>query len=65
MEGDCGRPLLTGNLKTEHIQLIRPCVSTQYRLVTDGHTYGQTYDDSKYRAIIASRSKNAKCVLDP
>ena len=35
---------------------IRPVVSIQYRLVTDGD--GRTHDDSKYRASIASRGKN-------
>jgi len=33
---------------------IRPVVSIQYRLVTDG----RTHDDSKYRVSIASRAKN-------
>jgi len=33
---------------------IRPVVSIQYRLVTDG----RTHDDSKYRVSISSRAKN-------
>jgi len=36
---------------------IRPAVSIQYRLVTDGRR--TTHDDSKYRASIASRGKTA------
>jgi len=38
---------------------IRPVVLIQCPLVTDGRTDGQTHDDSKYRASIASGGKNA------
>ena len=37
---------------------IRPVVSIQYRLVTDGRTDGRTHDDSTQRASKASRGKN-------
>jgi len=37
---------------------IRPVVSIQYRLVTDGWTDRRTRDDSIYRASIVSRGKN-------
>ena len=37
---------------------IRPVVLIQCPLVTDGRTDGQTHDDSKYRASIASGGKS-------
>ena len=36
---------------------IRPVVSIQHRLATDGQTDGRTHDDSMHRASIASRDK--------
>ena len=38
--------------------ILCPAILTQYRLVTDGRTDGQTQDDSIHRASIASLGKN-------